>query len=197
VSEVVAKQKEYIPEMDERGFMRHLDDLKKGYRKTLSRLQARRKEIANDVGNETSGELWRAIDNENEVELDLIKGMISDVNYAIEWLHTGRQPNAKRGIDRRSVYQRTVYMDPAKMQHYMRPTNSRSASTLTEDERDRLRDVLSILSERERECYELHYGYGFTYDEVAVMLKISKGSVEEYVKRAHAKVSAGWQGTLF
>lgn len=183
---MVAKQKEYIPEMDERGFMRHLDDLKKGYRKTLKRLQDRREQIV-EAG----------LESECADELDLIKGMVSDVNYAIEWLHTGRQPNAKRGIDRRSVYQRTVFMDPAIMERYMRPTNTRSASTLTEDDKHRLEEVLELLSPRERECYEMHYGDGLPHSKIAEILNIPRSNVGEYVKRAHEKVSRGWQGTLF
>lgn len=177
--------------------MRHLADLKKSYQKTLGQLQKRRKKIEDAIEAAPTSEAKKEISANYEEELEHIKGMISDVNYCIDWLHTGRQPNARRGIDRRSVYQRTVFMDPSIMERYMRPVNSRSATTLTEDQKHRLREVLEILSPRERECYEMHYGDGLPHSKIADLLNIPRANVGEYVKRAHEKVSRGWQGTLF
>ena len=34
----------------------------------------------------------------------IISGMISDLEYAIEWMKKGRRPGLKRGIERRAAY---------------------------------------------------------------------------------------------
>ncbi|GAK12226.1 hypothetical protein JCM19039_1980 [Geomicrobium sp. JCM 19039] len=46
-------------------------------------------------------------------EHEIVGAMIRDLEYAIEWMETSRRPGAKRDIDRRSVHQRTIYMDLA------------------------------------------------------------------------------------
>ncbi|WP_235533223.1 hypothetical protein [Paenibacillus sp. Leaf72] len=56
----------------------------------------------------------------------------------------GEQPGTRRGIERRSVYQNTVLLDPMIMQSFANPVNSRSGSSLTEDEKKALEEVLEI-----------------------------------------------------
>ena len=41
---------------------------------------------------------------EDKSEHEICGGIISDLEYTIEWIETGRRPGAKRDIDRRSVY---------------------------------------------------------------------------------------------
>lgn len=197
--------------MDERGFMRHLDDLKQSYKETLKDWRKRREAVREQIQARTTvplDELKKKKFREERhrlreelpelyVQLREIGEIIGSLEYVIEWLEKGKNPNLSRGIERRSVYQRTVFMDPSIMERYMRPTNSRSASTLTEEQRDKLRDVLEILSPRERECYEMHFGDGLPHSKIAELLNIPRANVGEYVKRAHEKVSRGWQGTLF
>ncbi|WP_051236817.1 sigma-70 family RNA polymerase sigma factor [Paenibacillus pinihumi] len=197
--------------VDEKGFLTDLRQLKKAYRETLKGLQAYRKQLEQKVEAAAAMSMEELKEKPNRPrykdlqvehaeifdEIDVIKGMISDVNYAIEWLHTGRQPGTRRGIDRRAVYQNTILMDPSIMANFSNQYNSRSSTTLTEHERDRLRDVLQILSEQERKCYVLSYGHGYSHSEIARMLVLQKGTVDKYVQRAHEKVSKGWQGTMF
>lgn len=200
-----------LSKVDDRGFMIDLQDLKKSYSATLRMLTARRREIEEYIEHDSGmtmeqfGEKqhrkackhWRLANDGYWNELQDLKGMISDVNFAIEWLRTGRQPGTKRGVDRRSVYQNTVLLDPMIMANFSNAYNSRSGSTISEEERHRLEEVLGILSQQERECYVLSYGQCYSHADIAKALAISKGAVDKYVQRAHAKVSAGWQGTLF
>ncbi|MGM0882533.1 MAG: sigma factor-like helix-turn-helix DNA-binding protein [Bacillota bacterium] len=204
-------KEEYFPELDGRGFMVDLQDLKRSYRTTLRKLIARRRKIEEYIEAETGmtmeqlGEKkhrnvykqWRVTNDGFANELQDLKEMISDMNFVIEWLHTGRRPGNKRGIDRRSVYQNTKLLDPMVLANYANPSNSRSGSSLTEDEKTALREVLEILSPQERECYVMAHGHGISHKQIARMLKITEGSVATYIKRAHEKVSKGWQGTLF
>lgn len=205
------EKKEFFPELDERGFMVDLMDLKRAYRTTHKKLSDRRRQLEtiiehqgkipfDELSKRKHRPLYQELKidlNEAFAEIGLIEGMLSDVNFAIEWLHTGKQPGAKRGIERRSVYQNTVLLDPMIMANYANPSNSRSGSSLTEDEKRALREVLEILSPQERECYVMAHGHCIPQQQIARMLNLSEGSVATYIKRAHEKVSRGWQGTFF
>lgn len=58
-----------------------------------------------------------------------------------------------------------------------------------QDIEDSLYDSLSLLSERERECYLMHYVNLMSFQKIADMLGISKGSVNCYIRRARAKIN--------
>ncbi|MDF2964245.1 MAG: hypothetical protein K0S39_5980 [Paenibacillus sp.] len=120
---------------------------------------------------------------------ELIAGMISDVQYAIEWMQTGVCPGNRRGIERRAAYQREKLMDPSQMQTYIEQLSYGSPSpSITEEQRTRLEQALSGLSSRERECYELHYGMYYSFQEIASLLELKKGTVQYYLQSAHKKL---------
>lgn len=169
-------------EIDDRGYLLHMRDLKLAYRQTYWQLRRALKE-AEKVRKDDDGKLIEHPD------VQTIKGMISDVSFSILWLHTGKQPGNRRGIERRSAYQREKLMDPLLMQSYMAQSNAGSPANITDDERYRLEMALCTVSGRERECYELAHGQGFSFGCIANMLGISKGAVEEYVNRAQRKIS--------
>lgn len=127
----------------------------------------------------------------------VISGMISDCEYVIEWLSTGRRPGNKRGVERLAAYQREKLVDPLKMQAYVSNAKAGSPSNLSDWERFQIEDALSRLTDRERDCYVLAHGECFSFSEIASMLSITKGSVEEYVERAQKKISEDLQTSLF
>lgn len=127
----------------------------------------------------------------------VISGMISDCEYAIEWLSSGRRPGNKRGIERRAAYQREKLVDPLKMQAYMKNSTAGSPSNLSDWERYKIQDALSRLTERERDCYVMAHGECFSFGQIANLLGISKGSVEEYIERAQRKISVDLETSLF
>lgn len=127
----------------------------------------------------------------------VISGMISDCEYAIEWLSTGRRPGNKRGIEHLAAYQREKLVDPLKMQAYVSNAKAGSPSNLSDWERFQIEDALSRLSKRERDCYVMAHGECISFEEIANMLGISRGSVQEYVERAQKKISEDLQTSLF
>ncbi|WP_429842380.1 sigma factor-like helix-turn-helix DNA-binding protein [Brevibacillus sp. FIR094] len=80
---------------------------------------------------------------------------------------TGRRPGNKRGIKRRAAYEREKLMDPVRMQAFVSRSTAGSPCNLTQWQRFQLEDALSSLTERERECYVLTHGEGFSFDETA------------------------------
>jgi len=139
----------------------------------------------------------RAKESANEADKKVISGMVSDCEYVIEWLSTGRRPGNKPGIERRAAYQREKLMDPLMMQAYVQKGNAGSPSNLSDWERFQIEDALTGLSERERECFVMSRGECFSYNEIALMLDIKKSSVKEYVERAQHKISRNLQNSLF
>jgi RNA polymerase sigma factor (sigma-70 family) len=161
------------------GWLDEIRDLKKSYRGTYWLLR-------------------RARDKTNDpAELEIIKDMIADVNFAIQWMHTGRLPGSRRGIDRRAAYQRNKLVDPLIMQAFANRSTAGSPANISEDERAQIEMALCTLSERERDCYQLAHGECFSFADIAGMLGITKSSVQEYVERAHKKVSEELENNMF
>lgn len=172
------KRKEY--ELDERGFLADLSDLKASYRATYWRIRHTLKEL-----------------DEQDPDTKLLRDARSDVLYVIQWLHTGRRPGNRRGIERRAAYQREKLMDPLKMQAMMASSTAGSPANISESDRERIEMALCTLSPRERECYEMAHGQGFSFAYIANLLGISKGAVQEYVERAQEKVSEEVRNNMF
>jgi RNA polymerase sigma-70 factor (ECF subfamily) len=127
----------------------------------------------------------------------VISGMISDCEYTIEWLNTGRRPGNKRGIERRAGYEREVLLDPVRMQAFASRSTAGSPSNLTDDQRERIDEALRYLSPRQRECYLLAHGECFSFGQIANMIGISRSSVQAYVEEAQKRVSQELEQNLF
>ncbi|EJR61468.1 sigma-70 family RNA polymerase sigma factor [Bacillus cereus VD115] len=131
--------------------------------------------------------------------------MISDLEFALEWMRTAKQPGKTRGIERRAAYEREKPCDPLLMQRYVRSTEMPvyewdtevKESVISEWDRIQLEDALSTLTEREREIYVMSRGYGFTQDKISNYLKLQRTTVQEYLKRADKKIGERLSGSLF
>lgn len=134
----------------------------------------------------------------------IIRGIISDLEFSIEWMETGRRPGNRRGIERRAAYQREKLFDPLLMQKYFRsgePTyewdDHNKESVITSWDRERIEDALSVLTEREREVYLMSRGYCLTHSEIANYLCISSSSVQTMIERAEKKIKKRIKESLF
>lgn len=131
--------------------------------------------------------------NTDKNERQVIGGMISDCNYVVEWLQTGRRPGNRRGIERLAAYQRERPTDPIILQAYLARTSAGGAvqaSSVTDEDREKIEEVLSQLTARERDCYILVIGHGMPYSYAANMLGITKSSVQWFVENAKKKIAA-------
>jgi len=131
--------------------------------------------------------------NTDKYERQVIGGMISDCNYVVEWLQTGRRPGNRRGIERLAAYQRERPTDPIILQAYLARTSAGGAvqaSSVTDEDRERIEEVLSQLTPRERDCYVMVIGHGMAYSYAAKMLGIKKSSVQWFVESAKKKITA-------
>lgn len=173
------------------GWLDNISDLKKSYRGTYWMLRNYLKKIEKQTKDADGNKFEHG-------DINIVKKAISDVNLAIGWMHTGKLPGSGRGIERRAAYQRNKGMDPLRMQAYYSNSSAGSPANLTDDERNRLEWALCTLTENERDCYTMAHGQGFSFEYIANMLAIEKGTVQKYVERAQAKISLEvMQGNMF
>ncbi|MDP5274004.1 sigma factor-like helix-turn-helix DNA-binding protein [Chengkuizengella axinellae] len=130
-------------------------------------------------------------------EREIIGSMISDCEYVIRWIEKGGEPGTVRGIERRSVYQNTKVWDPLWMQSFVSPESHGGFTKITDFERFQIEDALSTLSDRERQCFTLHYGLCFSMSQIANELAVTKASVQEYLDRADKKINDSKSNSLF
>ncbi|MGV7643107.1 sigma-70 family RNA polymerase sigma factor, partial [Mycobacterium kansasii] len=69
--------------------------------------------------------------------------------------------------------------------------------TLSEYERYQIEDALSTLSERERECYIMKYGKCYSIGDIANILNVKRGTIQDYLKKAEEKVKNNIENSLF
>ncbi|SDW27525.1 RNA polymerase sigma-70 factor, ECF subfamily [Marininema mesophilum] len=149
-------------------------------------------------------ETLRRVRRQKDAEEDsstrkLLGGMIGDLEYAIEWMTTGRRPGNRRGIERRAAYQRERPIDPIHFQRYaMRSAfYKEDVQEIIEWEKWRIEDALSGLTKLGREVYMMKVGQGFTLGQVAGFMGVSKSSVQVMMKRAEQKMARQTETSLF
>jgi positive control factor len=141
----------------------------------------------------TTNKAYRqATDEEKKV----LSGMISDLEYAIEWIQSGRRPYNRRGIERKAAYQRERPMDPLIMQNYFANQTVGNVG-ITEENRARIEDALSVLTEREREVYEMRRAGGLSHARIAELLHVSKSTIQDTLERAEKKIEERTIKSLF
>ncbi|MDR6555453.1 sigma factor-like helix-turn-helix DNA-binding protein [Paenibacillus qinlingensis] len=113
-----------------------------------------------------------------------VRAMVRDCEYIIEWLETGRRPGNKRGVERLAAYQREIPSEL--MERYANPP--KPVEFHDDNKYYHLEYVLTLLTERERECYEMRIGGMWNEHDIARNLGITRGAVQTFIRRAEAKV---------
>ncbi|MCY7680607.1 Fis family transcriptional regulator [Bacillus pumilus] len=127
----------------------------------------------------------------DEAEMKTYRSIISDVEYAIEWMETERQPSARRDMDRRSYYQRTVFttlevLDALSSKYHVPEPDPHGVN---ENELDLLDYVMSTLTDKEKEIYITVVGHNLSFSKCAALHGIAKGSVQKHIERARKKIA--------
>ncbi|KEP24764.1 sigma factor-like helix-turn-helix DNA-binding protein [Bacillus zhangzhouensis] len=127
----------------------------------------------------------------DEGEKKTYRSMIYDLEYAVEWMETEREPGARRDVDRRSYYQRTILAEngllDALSSKYHVPQPDPFA--LNENELDLLDYVLSTLTQKEKEIFITVVGHNVSFSRCAALHGIAKGSVQKHIERARKKIA--------
>lgn len=123
-------------------------------------------------------------------------------------------PGSRRGAERRAAYEKEWPADPFRMDmpgkyyrsvgavYIVEPVSNYGIEEpeIDEDDRETIRlfidDILSCLSEREREVFELRHVGGLEYHEIAEELGTTVGSVYNLLQRADEKLKKFREGEL-
>lgn len=82
----------------------------------------------------------------DDVDLQLIDSMISDMQFAIQWLQTGRNPDMRRGVDKTGVY----LTDPRVLDSLRVDRPDPAEKELSREEQELIEDALCTLTVRKR-----------------------------------------------
>lgn len=134
-----------------------------------------------------------------EDDLKNVRSWISNLEFTIKWIRTGRQPGATRGIERRAGYEREIPTDP----YFMQLNRDREVALFefeeTKEERDKkvnkeslVKEIMKILDKKERMVFELA-AKEFSQREIAKLLNMPHATVQKVIQRCKRKiVEEGW-----
>ncbi len=122
-------------------------DLLFSYKSTLKQTRAMYKPLAEANESDLSAAGMR--DKKN------LRNMISDLQWTIDWLESGRQPVSRRSIDRRASYQRTMFIDPKIMEVFSNDFSilPEQTGSVTEEEQKIINDCLGKLRIAKRKFF--------------------------------------------
>ncbi len=174
--------------------MVYADVLSDEYRDGLRELREQRDALKKKVESAEAGdipleELKKLEANQRDVTL--IGGMISDMEYAIKWLDTAREPGMTREISNRSRYQRTELwgdIDILSMQAYLNQQSEVEAPSMTLEQENHIAEILDVLTVSEYEAYTSIVRDGLTYQQASDYMDVTRSTVQSLVNRAKNKI---------
>ncbi|MGE7836470.1 sigma factor-like helix-turn-helix DNA-binding protein [Viridibacillus arvi] len=119
-----------------------------------------------------------------------INSMIESMTFAMDWMETGRQPDTYNGVDKRSVYLRQFFESIDVIPDITDELYDIDSKQLymTTEEKKALAKIFATWSHKERVCYIAHEVQKKSFQQIANEMKVSKGAVQSYIKRARSKV---------
>jgi len=112
--------------------------------------------------------------------------MVSDTQFAIDVMETGRIPGTKWSVARWSKDKREVPVDPLEMARYV--SNREPVQAAPEWMVRMLNELTKSLTSLERDAFELVRGRGYSFAQAGKLLGCSKGAAQSYIRRAEKKI---------
>ena len=126
-------------------------------------------------------------------DIKILKAAIRNLEFTIEWLENGRMPGLRRGIERRSVYQKEILVDSNTLKKHIE--NQQDIYFQDEQTNDETieylelltQEKLSILTEQEKDIYLMAIN-GMTTNEIAEHLDMKYNTVYKVIDRCYKKI---------
>lgn len=97
-------------------------------------------------------------------------------------------PASDGRLARRDAYQRLMIKDPRIIESFSSAMMFEPDGQVSEEDRDRIREALALLTDREKEMFLLHKVECFSYERIADLLGVKKSTVQTTIKRASLKM---------
>lgn len=155
-----------------------MDDLVEEYLASLKQIRQAIRNIRQDQGES----------EEAQVKISLLRGMERDLLWSIEWMRTGREPANRRGVERLAGYQREYLVNPFLLDSQYPTFSHPPSNRLTRSKISQLKQIFTSLSRGEKNVYMMSRGNGLSYQEIALILHVKKGTVQKLIERAEKKI---------
>lgn len=127
-------------------------------------------------------------------DLEVISGVISDLEFSLEWMISGRNPDARRGADRRGAYLTDPYLlDVLPVVPFYKEISQETDGLSN----DIIEDALCTLTKREKEIFIMIKAEGLTYEYTAELLGVKKSTVQTHLERAEKKIEKRKEESIF
>lgn len=139
------------------------------------------------------------LDSASDEDKEIIKGMISDLEYSIVWLRTGRRPGSRRGAEQSYdplTFERN-YGDLSKDPATMMDEKVEVKKVILQQDRKNMRVALKSCTRREKLVFILSHVQLLSLQEIADKLNVSKSTIQTTLKRAETKISEQLDTDLF
>lgn len=171
-------------------------ELLREYKQTLKDTRKLLKKLENDIAiikadkSNESSELLVGLEEDKKI----INSWISNVQYSIQWLSTGKRPGATRGIERRSVYQREILTDATEIAKIIESGQGfylEEDVKESEEEQEHFSQVtdslLDVLTDKESEIYKMSIN-GLAPFEIAQYMEMPYKTVYKAINRCERKI---------
>lgn len=130
-------------------------------------------------------------DPQDKLDLTQYNSMIDEMDFVLQWLETGRDPNNYRGADKRGIYQSQSFQSMDFIPDITEQIEEGPKHLyMSAEEKIIMADIFASLSYRERQCYILHEAAGMSWSKIAEELGVSKSRVQQAMNRARKKIKA-------
>lgn len=134
--------------------------------------------------------LNQPVDASIEEARTLMNSMLESMKFAMDWMETGRNPDQRRGVDKRAIYHRQFFESIdviPDITDKLYDINSKELR-MTAEEEEYLAIIFSTWSHRERVCFIAHEVNNESFQKIADTLKVSKSTVQTHIARARGKI---------
>ncbi|MHC5407324.1 sigma-70 family RNA polymerase sigma factor [Listeria seeligeri] len=133
-----------------------------------------------------------------------LNGIIDSLQFSIEWMELGHEPEPRRAIHRRSGLQRELCVTDVEIMRQWFVYEHGLAYDFEDDEpkisdwdKIRMEDAMSTMSTQEKKVFLLKHEKNLSYSQISDEMEISVRSVRSYLRRGEEKIQNQIDGSLF
>lgn len=146
------------------------------YKSTLRETRMRQKELK-EIEEPTP---------EDKKDIKLYGEMVTSLEYIVRWLERGHEPYPQRTMKNDPW---GIILEEQDLDVLGSPLSSLlSDGELTKKEKQLVKEALSRLTKKQKDVYLLHKGEALSYERVAKLLNVAKGTVQEHMRRAEREM---------
>lgn len=122
-------------------------------------------------------------------DLRTLRSMYNEQLFIINWLKSGHNPDEHQAIDKRTVYlvDHKTLEAVIDDEHYKKVSNDEYTDYITDDKHE-VHKILNNLSDREINVFLMVDCEKLSFQEVAELLNVSKGSIQKFYERCRYKI---------